>query len=83
MLAGDPFSDHPPSVCPVIGSFLRAYNDRVNDAAGRTSTAMQPRLSEARHPSTCSRRAPLAWPSGERRCGGDASRSVFCLARGA
>jgi hypothetical protein len=31
MLAGDPFSDHPPSVCPVIGSFLRAYNDRVSD----------------------------------------------------
>jgi hypothetical protein len=31
MLAGDPFSDHPQSVCPVIGSFLRAYNDRVDD----------------------------------------------------
>ena len=27
MLAGEPFSDHPESVCPVIGSFLRAYND--------------------------------------------------------
>ena len=25
MLAGEPFSDHPESVCPVIGSFLRAY----------------------------------------------------------
>ena len=31
MLAGEPFSDHPPSVCPVIGSFLRAYNDRIDD----------------------------------------------------
>ncbi len=31
MLAGEPFSDHPPSACPVISSFLRAYNDRVND----------------------------------------------------
>ena len=31
MLAGDAFSDHPPTVCPVIGSFLRAYNDRVDD----------------------------------------------------
>lgn len=31
MLAGDGFTDHPPSVCPVIGSFLRAYNDRVDD----------------------------------------------------
>ena len=32
MLAGEPFSDHPESVCPVIGSFLRAYNDRIDDA---------------------------------------------------
>jgi hypothetical protein len=31
MLAGEPFSDHPESVCPVIGSFLRAYNDRIDD----------------------------------------------------
>jgi hypothetical protein len=31
MLAGEPFSDHPSSVCPVIGSFLRAYNDRLDD----------------------------------------------------
>src|SRR5207237_10059017 len=31
MLAGEPFSDHPASACPVIGSFLRAYNDSVDD----------------------------------------------------
>jgi hypothetical protein len=31
MLAGEPFSDHPVSVCPVIGSFMRAYNDSVDD----------------------------------------------------
>jgi hypothetical protein len=31
MLAGGPFTDHPASVCPVIGSFLRAYNDSVDD----------------------------------------------------
>jgi hypothetical protein len=31
MLAGEPFDDHPESVCPVIGSFLRAYNDRIDD----------------------------------------------------
>jgi hypothetical protein len=31
MLAGEPFTDHPRSVCPVIASFLRAYNDRVDD----------------------------------------------------
>ena len=31
MLAGEPFSDHPQSVCPVIGSFLRSYNDSIDD----------------------------------------------------
>jgi hypothetical protein len=31
MLAGEPFTDHPASVCPVIGSFLRSYNDSVDD----------------------------------------------------
>ncbi|MFL5862215.1 MAG: hypothetical protein ACJ780_15780, partial [Solirubrobacteraceae bacterium] len=31
MLAGEPFNDRPRSVCPVIGSFLRAYNDRIDD----------------------------------------------------
>jgi hypothetical protein len=30
MLAGEPFNDRPRSVCPVIGSFLRAYNDRID-----------------------------------------------------
>jgi hypothetical protein len=29
MLADEPFSDHPRSVCPVIGAFLRDYNDSV------------------------------------------------------
>ena len=32
MLADEPFSDHPKSVCPVIGSFLRDYNDSVGEA---------------------------------------------------
>jgi hypothetical protein len=31
MLAGEPFSDRPASVCPVIAGFMRAYNDRVDD----------------------------------------------------
>jgi hypothetical protein len=29
VLAGEPFSDRPHAVCPVIGAVLRAYNDRV------------------------------------------------------
>jgi len=31
MLADERFSDHPASVCPVIGSLLRAYNDSIDD----------------------------------------------------
>ncbi|MCA1680830.1 MAG: hypothetical protein LC777_18725 [Actinobacteria bacterium] len=31
MLGGEPFSDEPSSVCPVIRDFLRSYNDRVDD----------------------------------------------------
>lgn len=31
MLASEPFTDHPASVCPVIGSFLRSYNDSIDD----------------------------------------------------
>ena len=31
MLAGEAFTDHPACVCPAIGSFLRAYNDSLDD----------------------------------------------------
>jgi hypothetical protein len=31
MLAGEPFTDHPATVCPVIGSFLRSYNDSIDE----------------------------------------------------
>lgn len=31
MLAGELFSDHPDSVCPVIAAVLRNYNDRIDD----------------------------------------------------
>ncbi|HEU4974827.1 MAG TPA: hypothetical protein VFT50_07020 [Baekduia sp.] len=31
MLAGERFSDHPRAVCPVIGSYLRRYNDGAPD----------------------------------------------------
>jgi hypothetical protein len=35
MLAGESFTDEPASVCPVIASFLRAYNDSVDDERRR------------------------------------------------
>jgi hypothetical protein len=31
MLAGEPFTDQPESVCPVIGALLRTYNDSIDD----------------------------------------------------
>jgi hypothetical protein len=31
MLAGEQFTDHPACACPVVGSFLRAYNDSIDD----------------------------------------------------
>jgi hypothetical protein len=31
MLAGEPFTDRPAGVCPIVGAFLRAYNDAVDD----------------------------------------------------
>ena len=31
MLAGEPFSDQPRAVSPAIGSFLRSYNDAIDD----------------------------------------------------
>ena len=31
MLAGEPFGDRPDCVCPIIGAFLRAYNDSIDD----------------------------------------------------
>ena len=30
-IAGEPWSDHPACVCPVIGSFLRSWNDALPD----------------------------------------------------
>jgi hypothetical protein len=31
MLAGERFTDHPRSVCPIVGALMRAYNDAVDD----------------------------------------------------
>lgn len=35
MLADEPFSDHPASVCPVVAAFMRSYNDHVDDRRRR------------------------------------------------
>ena len=35
-LAGEPHSDHPTCTCPVIGAFLRSWNDGIRDDETRT-----------------------------------------------
>jgi hypothetical protein len=50
MLAGEPFNDHPQSVCPVIGSFLRAYNDRIDDARRQDLYAYAAKVIDSRAP---------------------------------
>jgi hypothetical protein len=70
MLAGEPFSDRPASVCPVIAGFLRAYNDRIDDerrqdlyryAAEVVGTRSTPDVERARE------RRCLAWAEGVKR----------------
>jgi hypothetical protein len=34
-VAGEPWSDHPECVCPVLGAFMRAWNDGLPDDAAR------------------------------------------------
>lgn len=50
MLAGEPFNDHPRSVCPVIGSFLRAYNDRIDDRRRQDLYAYAAKVLDSRVP---------------------------------
>jgi hypothetical protein len=50
MLAGEPFSDHPASVCPVIGSLLRAYNDSIDDTRRQGLYAYAAKVVDSRGP---------------------------------
>ena len=36
-VAGEPHSDHPQCACPVVGAFLRSWNDAIQDDATRTA----------------------------------------------
>src|SRR4051794_29237301 len=74
MLAGEEFTDRPASVCPVVGAFLRAYNDAVDDRRrqdlyGYASAAVGTRASAAvtrRRAQRCldELRALRRWPLG-------------------
>jgi hypothetical protein len=65
LLAHEPFSDHPQAVCPVIGAFLRAYNDRLDDHwrqdlypyAAKVVGTRNPAVVERRRAQMCRERA--------------------------
>lgn len=70
MLAGEPFSDHPSSVCPVLGGFLRAYNDRIDDARRQDLYAYAAKLVGSRRSAEAERaraRALAPWIRGRPR----------------
>ena len=70
MLAGESFTDHPASVCPVIGSLLRAYNDWVDDDRRRDLYAYAARVVDSKASAAVQRaRAErlAAWSPGMRR----------------
>lgn len=52
MLAGEEFSDHPASVCPVIGALLRAHNDSIDDERRHDLFAYATRVVDSRSPGT-------------------------------
>jgi hypothetical protein len=56
MLAGEPFTDHPASACPVVGSFLRAYNDSVGDDRRQDLYAYAARVVDSRAGTAVQRR---------------------------
>ena len=70
MLAGEPFTDRPATVCPVIAGFMRAYNDRIDDdrrqdlyryASEVVGTRADPKIERERE------RRCLEWAEGMRR----------------
>ena len=78
MLAGEPFSDHPRCACPVIGSFLRAYNDSVDDDRRQDLYAYASRWSAAAPRPRCSAPAASGWPPGSSSCAAGAGRAACC-----
>lgn len=50
MLAGEPFTDRPQTACPVIGAFLRAYNDLAPSSRRQDLLACASRVVGSRRP---------------------------------
>src|SRR5579862_4234991 len=43
-VAGEPFTDHPQCACPILGSFLRSWNDALPDDDRQILKPYIPRL---------------------------------------
>lgn len=63
MLAGEPFTDHPISVCPVIAALLRHYNDWIDDGRRQDLYAYAAKVLESRDAEACAQRLDrvVAW----------------------
>jgi hypothetical protein len=61
-VAGESWSDHPECVCPVIGAFMRSWNDALpNDAErDRLLKPLIPKLLNTRNPALEERRSLMA-----------------------
>jgi len=60
-IAREPWSDHPECVCPVIGAFLRSWNDGLPDAERTTLLLpLLPKLVGTRNPAMEERRSLMA-----------------------
>ena len=86
MLADEPFSDHPASVCPVIASLLRAYNDSVDDRRRQDLYVYAARVVGSRGSAELERMRTehvTAWMASPRRDAGRASCSRHGCVRSA
>lgn len=43
-VAGEKFSDHPQCVCPILGMFMRSWNDSLDDVTRQRLKPYIPRL---------------------------------------
>jgi hypothetical protein len=79
MLAGDRFSDHPPSVCPVIAGFLRGYNDLMPEQDLPELYAIAPRVVGSAGPRWVKRERARRLVEWSREPGGRGRRRRFYL----
>lgn len=81
MLAGERFSDRPASVCPVIGSFLRAYNDSLDDFRRQDLYSYASRIVDSRSSKDVQRARAVRLVEWSREVSGRKPARLFMLRR--